>query len=385
MVLVRPLTFALVASALAACGIDAVGTLADVPAVDRPDPDGTTAGDADERVDAGEADGSSPSDASIDADDAASDVFVPGDGGNVTLTVSMLGAPAGTTVTSNGGGIDCPGTCSVNVPAGTKLNLTANVSGDVSLSSWSGACVGREPTCALTVSTTTFVTATFAPLLHYMHSATALYSVNGSTGATTSVATFNGGCTGISVGDLAIDRFGSAYVATLPPASADSTFHVLNLVTGTCTASLGGMGRRCNGLTFAPDPADPTKDVLYAACTTSFYKVNVANGATTLIGALGTGLASSGDIVWMPGRGVFITLNDAAATDKLGWINVATGAATVIGTGVGRDAVYSLGYRGGALLGYGNDFAIRIDPVTGAGSAWNTATGIDSYGAASGP
>ena len=87
----------------------------------------------------------------------------------------------------------------------------------------------------------------------------------------------------------------------------------------------------------------------------------------------------------MPGRGVFITLNDAAATDKLGWINVATGAATVIGTGVGRDAVYSLGYRGGALLGYGNDFAIKIDPVTGAGSAWNTATGIDSYGAASGP
>jgi hypothetical protein len=223
------------------------------------------------------------------------------------------------------------------------------------------------------------------PTLQYLHSSTTLYTVDGSTGVTSSVATFGGACNGITVGDIAIDRAGTAYVATLPPASADSTLHTLNLTTGACSASLGGMGRRCNALTFAPDPADAMKDVLYAACTTSFYEVSTANATTSLIGALGTGLSSSGDIVWVPGHGVYITLNDAASTDKLGSIDVATGAATVIGSGVGRDAIYALGHHAGVILGYGNGFSIKIDPTTGAGSTWNAATGIDAYGAASGP
>jgi hypothetical protein len=223
------------------------------------------------------------------------------------------------------------------------------------------------------------------PLVQYLHSSTTLYTVNGSTGVTSSVATFGGACNGITVGDLAVDRDGTAYVATLPPASADSTLHTLNLATGACSASLGGMGRRCNSLTFAPDPSDTTKDLLYAACTTSFYKVSTTNAATTLVGALGAGLAASGDIVWVPGRGVYITLNDVDAVDKLGAIDVATGAATVIGNGVGRDGIYALGHQGGIILGYGNGFSIKIDPTTGAGTTWNAATGIDSYGAASGP
>jgi hypothetical protein len=223
------------------------------------------------------------------------------------------------------------------------------------------------------------------PLLQYLHSSTTLYTVDGTTGLTTAVAMFAGACNGVPVGDIALDRAGKAYVITLPGGGANSTMHVLNLANGSCGASLGDMGRRCNALTFAPDPADGSKDILYAACTSSFYKVSTANATTTLIGAVGPGRASSGDIVWVPGRGVFVTLNDADPTDKLGSINVATGAATVIGTGVGRDAVYALGHRAGVILGYGNGFSIQIDPVTGNGSTWNAATGIDAYGAASGP
>lgn len=223
------------------------------------------------------------------------------------------------------------------------------------------------------------------PLLQYAHSSSTLYSIEGTTGVAAAVATFAGACSGVPVGDLALDRTGKAYVITLPGGGANSTLHVLNLTNGSCGASLGDMGRRCNALTFAPDPADAAKDMLYAACTSSFYKVSTANATTTLIGAFGTGLASSGDIVWLPGRGMYITLNDSDATDKLGLVDVATGAATVIGSGVGRDAVWALGHRAGVILGYGNGFAIKIDPITGAGTPWNAATGVDAYGAASGP
>lgn len=223
------------------------------------------------------------------------------------------------------------------------------------------------------------------PLVQYMHSATVLYEVNGVSGLTKPIATFGGACSGITVGDLAIDRAGNAWVATLPPAGADSTLHALNLQTGVCGASVGDMGRRCNALTFAPDPADGTKDVLFAACTASFYRVSTADGATTLVGALGAGLASSGDIVWVPGRGVFIALDDSGSTDKLGSIDLASGAATVIGAGVGRSGVFALGHRAGVILGYGGGYAIEIDPTTGAGTTWNAATGITAYGAASGP
>jgi hypothetical protein len=223
------------------------------------------------------------------------------------------------------------------------------------------------------------------PLVQYMHSPSTLYTVNDVTGQTSSVAVFGGGCSGIDVGDLAIDRAGNAWVITAPSGGGSSSLYTLTLGTAVCGAAVGGLGRRCNALAFAPDPADGAKDVLFAACSSAFYRVDTTTGATTLVGALGTGLNSSGDIVWVPGRGMFITINDAASTDKLGSIDVATGAATVIGTGVGRAGVYGLGHRAGGIIGYGNDYVIKIDPTTGAGSTWNASTGVNAYGAASSP
>ena len=218
------------------------------------------------------------------------------------------------------------------------------------------------------------------PLVQYMHSFTMLYAVKNANAQTSLIAAFGGACSGVDIGEIAIDRAGNAWVTTWP--SGNSELHPLNLVTAECGASVGSLGRKCNGLSFAPDPADATKDVLYASCTTSFYRVNTTNGAPTLIGVFGSGLQSSGDIAWVPGKGMYITLNDPASTDKLGSVDLATGVATVIGTGVGRDAVYALGHRAGKLLGYGDDYVIEIDLMSGAGTTVNGSTGVVAIGAA---
>lgn len=67
-----------------------------------------------------------------------------------------------------------------------------------------------------------------------------------------------------------------------------------------------------------------------------------------------------------------------AVLRRLTFVIVATALAAC-----GIDAVGTLADL--MLLGYGTDYAIKIDPITGAGSTWNASTGIVSYGAASGP
>jgi hypothetical protein len=64
----------------------------------------------------------------------------------VTLTVS---APGGGTVT--GGGINCPGACSLTVDKGTKVTLTEAPGPYYNFAGWGGACTGGATTCALTL------------------------------------------------------------------------------------------------------------------------------------------------------------------------------------------------------------------------------------------
>jgi List-Bact-rpt repeat protein len=54
-------------------------------------------------------------------------------------------------VTSNPGGIDCPGTCTMTAQTGTSVGLTAQAAQDSRFAGWGGACHGSE-TCTLTAS-----------------------------------------------------------------------------------------------------------------------------------------------------------------------------------------------------------------------------------------
>src|SRR5207253_4746679 len=69
--------------------------------------------------------------------------------GQARVAVQPTGTGAGR-VTSNTGGLDCPGTCSVIVASGTAITLTATPDGHSNFLGWGGACSGS--TCNLTAN-----------------------------------------------------------------------------------------------------------------------------------------------------------------------------------------------------------------------------------------
>ncbi len=82
--------------------------------------------------------------------------------GPATLNVEMQFDGGGTaTMTSDPAGISCPGTCSVTMPAGTVMTLTASP-GTARLVRWGGgACSGTASTCQVTMYATKVVRAVF--------------------------------------------------------------------------------------------------------------------------------------------------------------------------------------------------------------------------------
>lgn len=78
----------------------------------------------------------------------------------LTLTVSTDGDGSGS-VTSDIGGINCPGTCTASLIENTQITVTANAEDGSSFTGWSDpACTGT--TCATVLTQNTAVTATFA-------------------------------------------------------------------------------------------------------------------------------------------------------------------------------------------------------------------------------
>jgi phospholipase C len=76
------------------------------------------------------------------------------------LSVSLAGTGTGT-VTSSPAGISCAPTCSANFNAGTQVTLTATPRTNSSFVAWGGACAGSNPTCLVTLTANSQVTATF--------------------------------------------------------------------------------------------------------------------------------------------------------------------------------------------------------------------------------
>lgn len=78
-----------------------------------------------------------------------------------TLTVERSGEGV---VRSEPDGIDCGDDCTLQVPLGTNVALSADPASGWEFSAWSGGCAGTEPTCQLEVANDAAVTATFLPI-----------------------------------------------------------------------------------------------------------------------------------------------------------------------------------------------------------------------------
>jgi hypothetical protein len=78
-----------------------------------------------------------------------------------TVSVATAGGGAGT-VTSQPGGINCPPTCSMKVPSGSTVTLTATAASGSAFGGWTaGACTGTSPTCTFNAYAATSATASF--------------------------------------------------------------------------------------------------------------------------------------------------------------------------------------------------------------------------------
>jgi uncharacterized repeat protein (TIGR01451 family) len=116
-----------------------------------------------------------------------------------TLTAAIAGAGSGT-VTSDLGGINCPGLCSTSLAMGTSVSLTATAASGFTFSGWSGACSGSD-VCTLTMDTNRNATATFVPTPDFSlsadvaspasvvagHSATSTVTINSANGFNSAV------------------------------------------------------------------------------------------------------------------------------------------------------------------------------------------------------
>jgi hypothetical protein len=177
--------------------------------------------------------------------------------------------------------------------------------------------------------------------------------------------------------DVAIDQSG-----TLVGVSFDRVYTV-GATTGNCLF-LVTLDDYFNGLAFVPvGVMDVAKEILVGATNDGYlHTIDPASGVTLLVGEYGDGIESSGDLVYVPGRGLLATvIVDGSATDYLARINPATGRATVIGN-TGFVDLWGLAYRSGFIYGFNPDGnLVKIDPATGAGSLFATAS-LEWYGAA---
>jgi uncharacterized repeat protein (TIGR02543 family) len=73
------------------------------------------------------------------------------------LTVNIAGGGK-----VKGGGIDCPSKCTASETTNSAVTLNASPNSGYVFTGWAGGCAGTTPTCTVTMTTDTTVTATFA-------------------------------------------------------------------------------------------------------------------------------------------------------------------------------------------------------------------------------
>jgi hypothetical protein len=172
--------------------------------------------------------------------------------------------------------------------------------------------------------------------------------------------------------DIAVDSSDNVFGTTA------ATLYSIDVANSAVGVALGSHPF-INGLAF------DNSDVLYGAGLGSFYTLDTTTGAATLVGVIGSGYDSSGDLAFAGGTSFFGTSTGGcqSAGDCLFSIDAATGLGTYIGD-IGFGSVYGLALMQGTLFGMTSaNQLISIDTATGAGTlVTNYSISGDTYGGA---
>jgi hypothetical protein len=229
------------------------------------------------------------------------------------------------------------------------------------------------------------------PSLVYAHSGKELYRLDTRTNATIDIGPFGAALATASMTDIAVDKNNKMTGVSL------SKIWTIDDATGTATLlnSFASGTPSITSLSYVPtDLNDPNSaEILVAAGGNGdVLQIDPTTGNTTKLGNYGKSggmqVVSSGDIVAVRGAGIFATVNVGTTltdNDYLAKLDPTTWAATIIGSDLGHDKYFGLGYWGGKLYGFvdlgANSGAIvAIDPTTGATTPVDNGT-IEWYGA----
>ncbi|MFM7718416.1 MAG: InlB B-repeat-containing protein [Actinomycetota bacterium] len=215
------------------------------------------------------------------------------------VSVSLDGAGSGT-ITSIGGAISCPGTCTADVPHGETLTLVANPDAVSAFSAWTGeGCATSGATCAVTITGPSSFTATFLPT----EPLTLLRSGNGSGTVTSSPA-------GISCGSTCAARFVRGTSVSLEAAPAVGSV-------------FAGWSGACTGT----DPCTVTLDAaasVEATFTLERHEVAVTDDGPGVVASTPAGIDCGLDCseTWDHGTAVTLLATPDASSLFVGWSGV---------------------------------------------------------------
>ena len=208
--------------------------------------------------------------------------------------------------------------------------------------------IWRRVLCVATLALILIPRTHAAPILWIGDSTGTLGKVDVATGAVTLV-----GNTGQSLGDIAFDPAGKLYGLDLNHLFTIDTTTAAATMLPTSTFPFGG-----NALVFS------SAGTLYGAGATKFATLNPATGAATILGNIGPGLSSGGDLAFIGGN-LYLT----SASNHLLRINPGTGAGTDVGSfGAGVTDIFGLAAVGNTLYGVSGTKIYTLDVTTGAAS-----------------